>query len=76
MALKTTKKAYITNLVYGLGAAVVLIGALMKITHKDFGPITANFMLSLGLIVEALIFSYAAFFDAPAADYDWERVYP
>ena len=76
MALKTTKKAYITNLVYGLGAAVVLIGALMKITHKDFGPIIANFMLSLGLIVEALIFTYAAFFDAPAADYDWERAYP
>lgn len=76
MAVKATKKAYFTNLVYGLGAAVVLIGALMKIIHKDFGPITANFMLTVGLVTEALIFTYSAFFDTPTGDYDWERAYP
>ncbi len=76
MALKPTSKGKITNLVYGLGASVVLIGALMKITHQDLGPVTANFMLTVGLITEAIIFAYSAFFDAPAADYSWENVYP
>lgn len=76
MALKPTTKGKITNLVYGLGASVVLIGALMKITHQDFGPITANLMLTVGLVTEAIIFAYSAFFDAPSADYSWENVYP
>lgn len=76
MALKTTKKAYITNLVYGIGAAIVLIGALMKIIHKDFGSITANLMLTIGLITEAIIFLYSAFFDSPSGEYEWEKVYP
>ncbi len=76
MALKPTRKGFITNMVYGLGASVVLLGALMKITHQDFGPITANAMLTVGLITEALIFAYSAFFDAPSADYSWENVYP
>ncbi len=76
MALKPTTKGKITNLVYGLGASIVLIGALMKITHQDFGPITANLMLTVGLVTEALIFAYSAFFDAPSADYSWENVYP
>ena len=33
MALKINKK--VMNMAYGLGAAVVIIGALMKIIHKD-----------------------------------------
>ncbi len=76
MALKPTTKGKITNMVYGLGASIVLIGALMKITHQDFGPITANLMLTIGLVTEAIIFAYSAFFDAPSADYSWENVYP
>ena len=30
----------ITNMVYGLGAAIVIIGALFKIQHISFGPLT------------------------------------
>jgi gliding motility-associated protein GldL len=50
------------NFAYGMGAAVVIIGALFKITHLEFPPIfTGNAMLTLGLIVEALIFALSAF---------------
>ena len=48
---KSGKKAM--NMVYGLGAAVVIIGALFKIMHWPFG----NTMLIIGLITEALVFA-------------------
>ena len=41
------------------GASVVIIGALLKITHADLGPITGNLMLSVGLVTEAIIFAIA-----------------
>ena len=63
------------NFAYGMGAAVVIIGALFKITHIEFGPITGNRMLTIGLIVEAAIFALSAF--EPVDDeYKWEMVYP
>ena len=62
------------NFAYGMGAAIVIIGALMKITHKDFGFLTGNTMLTIGLITEAIIFAISAF-DKPPKDYDWDKVY-
>ena len=66
------------NFAYGMGAAIVIIGALMKITHKDLNlglfVLTGNTMLSIGLITEALIFAISAF-DKPAKEYDWDKVY-
>jgi gliding motility-associated protein GldL len=63
------------NFAYGMGAAVVIIGALFKITHLEFGVITGNLMLTIGLVVEALIFALSAF--EPVEDeYKWENVYP
>lgn len=59
------------NMVYGLGAAVVIIGALFKIMHWPFG----NAMLIIGLITEALVFAISAF--EPVDDeLDWSLVYP
>lgn len=49
------------NFAYGMGAAVVIIGALFKITHIELGPLTGNFMLTVGLLVEAAIFALSAF---------------
>ena len=63
------------NFAYGMGAAVVIIGALMKITHFSFGFLTGNLMLTIGLVTEAIIFALSAF-DPPAEDYAWEEVYP
>ncbi len=70
---KSTKKIF--NMVYGLGAAVVIIGALCKIQHFSFGPITGGMILTLGLVVEALVFAISAF--EPVEDeLDWSKVYP
>ncbi|MDT0646738.1 gliding motility protein GldL [Zunongwangia sp. F260] len=66
---KSTKK--ITNMVYGLGASVVILGALFKIMHWPGG----NPMLIAGLVVEALVFAYSAF-EPVDDDLDWALVYP
>ncbi len=57
--------------VYGLGAAVVLIGALFKINHYPY----ADIMLIVGLGTEALIFFFSAF-EPPHVEPDWSLVYP
>ena len=49
----------VIELMFGVGASVVIIGALLKITHQDFGPITGDLMLTVGLITEAIIFGIA-----------------
>ena len=68
-----SKKAM--NFAYGMGAAVVIIGALFKITHFEIGPLTGTLMLSIGLVTEALIFALSAF--EPVEDeLDWTLVYP
>ncbi len=48
------------ELIFGLGASVVIIGALLKITHKDF-IFSGNTWLTAGLITEAVIFMIAGF---------------
>ncbi|MDA8589199.1 hypothetical protein N9L00_03180 [Flavobacteriaceae bacterium] len=49
----------IIELMFGLGASIVIIGALLKITHADLIPgyVTGNTMLTIGLVVEAVIFA-------------------
>jgi len=68
-----SKKAM--NFAYGMGAAVVILGALFKITHIEFGPLTGNLMLTIGLVVEALIFALSAF-EPVDNEIDWTLVYP
>ncbi|PQJ69377.1 MULTISPECIES: type IX secretion system motor protein PorL/GldL [Polaribacter] len=63
------------NFVYGMGAAVVIVGALFKIQHMTLGPITGGMMLTIGLLVEAAVFAVSAF-DTPEDDFDWSKVYP
>lgn len=56
---------------YGIGAAVVIVGALFKIMHWPFaGP-----MLVVGLGTEAVIFLFSAF-EPIHEDPNWELVYP
>ena len=70
---KSTKKLF--NMAYGLGASVVIIGALFKILHWELGPLNGGILLAIGLITEALIFAISAF--EPVEDeYDWSLVYP
>jgi len=49
----------VIELLFGLGASIVIIGALMKITHYNPDIISSNTMLSIGLIAEAIIFAIA-----------------
>ncbi|WP_210462158.1 type IX secretion system motor protein PorL/GldL [Rufibacter roseolus] len=58
--------------IYGIGAAVVIVGALFKILHLD----GANEMLIVGLGTEAIIFFLSAFQPNPPHEPEWERVYP
>jgi len=60
------------NVIYGLGAAVVILGALFKLQ----GWPGANIMLIVGLGVEALIFVLSAFDPPTSHDWDWSKVYP
>lgn len=73
--LKASKKDKLFNIAYSGGAAIVLIGAWLKITHYNIGPITGNLMLTVGLLTEAFIFAISTF-DTPKPDYNWENVYP
>lgn len=75
MAAKAKKKDVILNMVYSLGAAVVIIGALCKINHYSPLGIDGSLILALGLVVEAIIFVIFAF-DTPSGDYEWEKAYP
>jgi len=61
----------VMNFTYGMGAAVVIVGALFKLMHWPF----ASEMLIVGLLTEAFIFALSAF-DAPEKDIDWSLVYP
>ena len=64
-----SKKAM--NFAYGMGAAVVIIGALFKLMHWP----GASAMLIIGLGTEAFIFGLSAF-DKPDEELGWSLVYP
>ncbi len=72
---QSKKSKKIMNMVYGLGAAIVILGALFKIQHISIGPLTGGVMLTLGLVVEALVFIISAF-EPVDEDLDWTKVYP
>ncbi len=59
------------NMVYGLGAAIVIIGALFKIQHWPYGSL----ILTIGMVVEAIVFTISAF-ERQQSDLDWSLVYP
>ena len=73
MARKKKSKAWKNslNIVYGVGASIVILGALFKLEHLP----GASLMLFVGMGVEAVVFFISAF-DFPEDDYEWERVYP
>ncbi len=56
---------------YGIGASVVILGALFKINHYP----GADIMLIVGLLTEAVIFFFSAF-EPPHVEPDWSLVYP
>jgi len=68
---ETKTGKYIKNLIIGLGASVVLIGALAKLQHWSWaGP-----ALIVGMSTEAFIFAILGILP-PHRDYYWEKFYP
>ena len=66
---KNRKKLF--NYAYGIGASIVILGALFKIQHWTGG----SEMLTVGMIVEAIVFFISAF-DSVEEDLDWTLIYP
>ncbi len=66
-----TWKKFMAKL-YGLGAAVVILGALFKLQHWP----GAGLMLTIGMSTEAVIFIFSAFEPLPHPDAHWEIVFP
>lgn len=62
---------YLKNLIIGVGASVVMMGALGKLTNKPWGGMA----ITLGLSVEAFIFLFLGLI-GPEKDYYWEKLYP
>ncbi len=68
---------YLKNLVIGVGAALVMLGALYKINSwpmPSIGGASIN-LLSVGLITEAILFLFLGVI-GPEKDYYWEKLYP
>ncbi|MFB6320500.1 gliding motility protein GldL [Saccharicrinis sp. FJH54] len=70
-AISTDQGKVITGFAYGIGASIVIIGALFKILHLQ----GAEEMLMLGMGTEAFLFALGAF-EAPHKEHDWSLVYP
>ncbi len=70
---RSSKKLF--NMAYGLGASIVILGALFKILHWELGPLNGGLLLAVGLITEAIIFAISAF-EPVDDDLDWSLVYP
>lgn len=71
---KTFKDKFFGNVmpkIYGIGASVVILGAMFKILDWPF----ASLMIGVGLTTEAAIFFLSAF-EPKQEDVDWSKVYP
>ena len=69
--IKSKGFKYFKNFIIGVGAAVVMVGALMKITSHPMG----NTFITIGLLTEAFLFLMLGLLP-PEKDYYWEKLYP
>jgi len=70
---KGTKRIF--NYAYGIGASIVIVGALAKILHADIMGISGSVLLAIGMGTEAVIFFMSAF-EPVEEELDWSLVYP
>ncbi len=62
---------YFKNFVIGIGASLVMLGALGKINSYEWGGLA----ITVGLVTEAIIFLFLGLLP-PEKDYYWENLYP
>ena len=68
---------YFKNLIIGVGAALVMLGALYKIQSWEMptlGGMEIN-LLTVGLVTEAILFFFLGVI-GPEPDYYWDKLYP
>jgi len=68
---------YIKNFIIGVGAAIVMLGALYKLQSWEmptFGGIKFD-LITIGLGVEAALFALIGIL-GPEPDYYWDKLYP
>lgn len=74
VAKKSFSNKFYTDImpkIYGIGASIVILGAMFKILDWTGG----NLMIGLGLTTEAIIFFLSAF-EPKSREVDWTKVYP
>lgn len=69
--IKSKGFKYFKNLIIGIGASAVMLGALGKINSEPWG----GTMITVGLITEAILFAFLGII-GPEKDYYWEKLYP
>lgn len=69
--LETSGFKYFKNFVIGVGASLVMLGALGKINSYDWGDVA----ITVGLVTEAVIFLFLGVLP-PQKEYYWENLYP
>lgn len=69
--IKSKGFKYFKNLIIGVGAALVMLGALGKINSYPWGGLA----ITVGLITEAILFFFLGVL-GPEKDYYWEKLYP
>lgn len=69
--VKTKGFKYFKNFIIGVGASLVLVGALAKILSWS----SADLMLTVGMLTEAFIFLFLGII-GPEPDYYWHKLYP
>lgn len=70
-SFKATFYGSIMPKIYGIGASIVILGAMFKILDWAGG----NLMIGIGLTTEAIIFFLSAF-EPRQEEMDWTKVYP
>lgn len=66
---------YWQNFIFGVGAAIVMIGAASKITHQAILGVDGNLWILIGLGTEAILFAISGLIP-PHEDYYWQKLYP
>lgn len=69
--IKSNGFKYLKNLLIGVGASIVMLGALGKIQSFSWGGPA----LTVGLVTEAIIFLILGLLP-PEKDYYWDKLYP
>ena len=69
--IKSKGFKYLKNLIIGVGASLVMMGALGKINSEPWGGIA----ITIGLVTEAILFLMLGLIP-PEKDYYWEKLYP